>query len=143
MFFRIWIFLYLIFKIETMNLMIIAIAASICTFIAGVIHVSMVPTNNINSTILFLIGGLAQIFWVVPTIKNWGRLWDYIGIAGTAVFVIIWIVTRIPDNPITGRGGRIGDTAIIIEVFQIAFIILLSILSSKRKAKESTKKIIE
>ncbi len=125
-----------------MNLIIIAIAASICTFIAGVIHLTMVPSNNINSTTLFLVGGLAQIFWVVPTIKNWGRTWDYIGIAGTAIFVIIWIVTRIPDNPITGRGGRIGDTAIIIEVFQIAFIILLSILSSKRNPK-STKEIIK
>ncbi len=48
--------------------LIIAIAASICTFIAGVMHISMVPSNNINSTILFLVGGLAQIFWVVPTI---------------------------------------------------------------------------
>ncbi len=30
----------------------------------------------------------------------------------------------------------IEDTAIIIEVFQITFIVLLSILSSKRKTKE-------
>ena len=117
----------------------IAIAASICTFIAGVFHLSMVPSFNTNSTILFLIGGLAQIFWVVPTIRNWGRIWDYVGIAGTAVFVVIWIVTRMPDNPITGRGGRIGETAIIVEVVQIAFIILLAVLSSKRKPKNTNK----
>ena len=117
----------------------IAITASICTFIAGVFHLSMVPSFNTNSTILFLIGGLAQIFWVVPTIRNWGRIWDYVGIAGTAVFVVIWIVTRMPDNPITGRGGRIGETAIIVEVVQIAFIILLAVLSSKRKPKNTNK----
>ncbi len=114
-------------------LLIIAIAASICTFIAGIIHLSMVPTPNINTTFLFLIGGLAQIFWVVPTIRNWGRIWDYIGIAGTLAFIAIWVITRLPDNSITGRAGRIGDTAIILEVFQIAFIVLMIILVSKRK----------
>ncbi len=101
--------------------------------IAGIIHLSMVPTPNINTTFLFLIGGLAQIFWVVPTIRNWGRIWDYIGIAGTLAFIAIWVITRLPDNSITGRAGRIGDTAIILEVFQIAFIVLMIILVSKRK----------
>ncbi len=120
---------------------IIAIAASVCTFSAGVLHLSMVPSFNINSTILFLVGGLAQIFWVVPTMRNWGRTWDYVGIAGTAVFIAIWVVTRLPDNPITGRAGRIGDSAIIIEVLQIAFIVLLAVLISRRGPKE-TKKIM-
>ena len=117
----------------------IAIAASACTFIAGVIHLTMVPSNNINSTMLFLVGGLAQIFWVVPTIRNWGRVWDYIGIAGTLVFIAIWAITRLPDNPISGRAGRIGDTAIIIEIFQIAFVVLMVILISKRKSPKSEK----
>jgi hypothetical protein len=123
------------------NLLIISIAASVCTFFAGVLHLSMVPSFNINSTILFLVGGLAQIFWVVPTIRNWGRTWNYIGIAGTAVFIVIWVITRLPENPITGRAGRIGDSAIIIEVLQIAFIILLAVLIAKRGAKETKKTI--
>ncbi|MDQ4074504.1 MAG: hypothetical protein M3162_09425 [Thermoproteota archaeon] len=113
---------------------IISIIASACTIIAGILHLMMVPAPNTNATILFLVGGLAQIFWVVPTIRNWGRIWDYIGIAGTLVFIVIWIVTRLPDNPITGRAGRIGDTAIIIEIFQIVFVILLAILASKRRS---------
>jgi hypothetical protein len=121
------------------SLLIIAIAASVCTFIAGAIHLTMVPSNNINSTILFLVGGLAQIFWVVPTIRNWGRVWDYIGIAGTLAFIAIWAITRLPDNPISGRAGRIGDTAIIIEIFQIAFVALMVILISKRKSPKSEK----
>ena len=121
------------------SVLIIAIAASACTFIAGVIHLTMVPSNNINSTTLFLVGGLAQVFWVVPTIRNWGRVWDYIGIAGTLAFIAIWAITRLPDNPISGRAGRIGDTAIIIEIFQIAFVVLMVILISKRKSPKSEK----
>ena len=121
------------------SVLIIAIAASVCTFIAGIIHLSMVPSSNINSTILFLVGGLAQVFWVVPTIRNWGRAWDCIGIAGTLAFIAIWVITRMPDNPITGRGGRIGDTAIIIEIFQIAFVVLMLILIYKRKSEKSEK----
>jgi hypothetical protein len=121
------------------SVLIIAIAVSACTFIAGVIHLSMVPSSNINSTILFLVGGLAQMFWVVPTIRNWGRVWDYTGIAGTLAFIALWVITRLPDNPITGRGGRIGDSAIIIEIFQIAFVVLMIILISKRKSPKSEK----
>lgn len=121
------------------SVLIIAIAASTCTFIAGVNHLLMVPSFNINSTILFLVGGLAQVFWVVPTIRNWGRVWDYIGIAGTLAFIAIWVITRLPDNPISGRAGRIGDTAIIIEIFQIAFVVLMIILISKRKSTNRKK----
>ena len=121
------------------SVLIIAIAASACTFIAGILHLTMVPSFNINSTILFLVGGSAQIFWVVPTIRNWGRVWDYIGIAGTLAFIAIWAITRLPDNPITGRAGRIGDSAIVIEIFQIAFVVLMVILISKRKSPKSEK----
>ena len=55
-------------------------------------------------------------------------MWDLVGIVGTATFVAIWVITRIPDNPVTGRGGRIGEPAVIIEALQIAFIILLGII---------------
>lgn len=119
--------------------MIIAIAAAACTVIAGGLHLSMVPSFNINSTILFLVGGLAQLFWAVPTIRRWGKTWDAIGIVGTASFLLIWIITRMPDNPITGRAGRVGDTAIIIEIFQIAFIVLLGILLYKKTSGEIKK----
>lgn len=113
------------------RLFMISIAAAICTAAAGILHLNMVPAQNINSTILFLVGGIAQIFWVIPTIKRWGKTWDLIGIGGTIVFILIWVVTRMPDNPITGRAGRIGETAIITEIFQIVFIVLLGILVYK------------
>ncbi len=85
----------------------------------------MLPAFNDQMTTLFLVGGIAQMFWIIPTVKNWGKVWDYIGIVGTIVFVLIWVITRIPGNPITGRGGMVGDMSIAIEVFQIAFIVLL------------------
>jgi len=116
------------------RLTIIAIVASVFTVIAGIYHLKMVPSNNVNATILFLVGGLSQLFWVIPTIRNWGRIWDYIGIAGTIAFIAIWAITRIPSNPITDRGGPINQTAIIVEVSQIIFVILLAILAYKRRS---------
>ena len=118
------------------KILLISIAAAICTGIAGILHLNMLPTNNTNSTILFLVGGLAQVFWIVPTVRNWGKIWDYIGIAGTFAFVPIWVITRIPENPITGRGGMVGDMAIAIEVFQIAFIVLLGLLVAMKSSKK-------
>jgi hypothetical protein len=121
------------------KLIIISIAAAICTAIAGILHLSMLPAFNTNTTILFLVGGIAQIFWIIPTIKSWGKTWDYIGIAGTMAFVLIWIITRLPDNPITGRAGRIGDLAIVTEIFQIAFIVLLGIMIYKKSNGQKIK----
>jgi len=118
------------------KILLISIAAAICTGIAGILHLNMLPTNNTNSTILFLVGGLAQVFWIVPTVRNWGKICDYIGIAGTFAFVLIWVITRIPENPITGRGGMVGDMAIAVEVFQIAFIVLLGLLVAMKSSKK-------
>lgn len=121
------------------SIIMIAVAASICTAIAGILHLTMLPAPNTNMTILFLVGGIAQIFWIIPTIKRWGKAWDYVGIAGTVAFIIIWLITRMPGNPITGRAGRIGESAIIIEIFQIAFIVLLGILISKKTVSPTSR----
>ncbi|HEX7209101.1 MAG TPA: hypothetical protein VF233_13020 [Nitrososphaeraceae archaeon] len=60
-----------------------------------------------------------------------GRIWYYIGIAGTIILIIMWDMTRIPGNPITGRGGPISEMAIAIEVFQIAYLVLTAIIIAK------------
>jgi hypothetical protein len=94
------------------------------TLVAGILHLSLVANaidRNFNTGILFLIGGLTQVFWVVPTIRGWNRVWYYVGIGGTLMFMLIWVITRFPGNPINGRGGSIGETAIAVEVFQVAF----------------------
>jgi ABC-type xylose transport system permease subunit len=80
---------------------------------------------NPNQGILFIVGGIAQVFWIIPVIRRWGMPWYFVGIGGTLIFIAIYFITRIPDNPITGRGGRISDTGVATEFFQIAFVVLL------------------
>ena len=119
------------------NFTILLYAAAATTLIAGILHLNKVIDTISsgkaigNADILFLGGGIAQVFWVVPIIRQWGRTWYSIGIAGTAVFVLLWVITRIPENPITGRAGPISIEATIIQVFQIAFIILSIIILTK------------
>ena len=71
-------------------------------------------------------------------IKQWGRAWYYIGIAGNAILVILYGVTRVP-NPLTG--GRPAPTegiGIAIMVFQIAYIAITAIiLVRERRIKVS------
>ncbi|MCA9813237.1 MAG: hypothetical protein KC483_10320 [Nitrosarchaeum sp.] len=63
-----------------------------------------------------------------------GPVWYSVGLGGMIVFIMIWVTTRMPDNFITGRGGRISDNGILTEVFQIAFVgIVIAILVLERK----------
>jgi hypothetical protein len=119
-------------------------AAAATTLIAGILHINkFIDTVSSgeqigNPDILFLVGGIAQVFWVVPILRQWGKTWYSIGIAGTVVFMLLWIITRLPENPITGRAGPISGEAIIIQIFQITFIILSGIILVKStKAKNS------
>ncbi len=109
-------------------------AAAGTTAIAGILHLLLVPNIigfNVNTAIFFLVSGIAQIFWVLPMVKRWGKMWYYIGIAGTIILIIMWAITRMPGNPITGRGGPINDMAIAIEVFQIAYVIITAIIIAR------------
>ncbi|HZA62897.1 MAG TPA: hypothetical protein VE573_08510 [Nitrososphaeraceae archaeon] len=109
-------------------------AAAGTTAIAGILHLLLVPNIfgfNVNNAIFFLVSGIAQIFWVLPMVKRWGKMWYYIGIAGTIILIIMWAITRMPGNPITGRGGPISDMAIAIEVFQIAYVIITAIIIAR------------
>ena len=118
--------------------------AAATTAIAGILHVSLVPdiiVRNLNSGVFFLISGIAQIFWVIPMLKRWGRTWYYIGIAGTIILIIMWVMTRIPGNPITGRGGPISEMAVAIEVFQVAYIIITAIIIAKESRSSISKTI--
>jgi hypothetical protein len=111
--------------------------AAIATGIAGILHLMLVPNamnSNINNAILFLVAGILQIFWILPMIRRWGWIWYAIGIAGTVVLIGIWVITRIPDNPITGRGGPISQMAIAVEVFQIAFVAIAAIILAKERS---------
>jgi hypothetical protein len=114
-------------------------AAAATTAIAGILHLiqaSNVLGFSLNFFIFFIVAGIAQLFWVVPMIRKWGRVWYYVGIGGTIVLIALYAITRMPGNPITGRGGPISPMALAIEVFQVAFIglsIAIIVYEVKRK----------
>ena len=114
-------------------------AAAATTAIAGILHLILASNSlgfNLNFGIFFIVAGIAQLFWVVPIIRRWGMPWYYVGIGGTIVLIILFVITRMPDNPITGRAGPINPMAIAIEVLQAAFIgltVAIIVYESKRK----------
>lgn len=114
--------------------------AAATTAIAGILHLiqgSNVLGFNLNFGIFFIVSGLAQLFWVLPIIRRWGLPWYYVGIGGTIVLIILFVITRMPDNPITGRGGPLSPMAIAIEVLQVAFIgLTVAIIVYERKRKQ-------
>ena len=122
------------------------IAAAVTTAIAGMLHLMNGPNSlnfNVNQGILFIVGGIAQVFWIIPMIRRWGIPWYAIGIAGTIVFMALWIITRMPDNPITGRAGPAGNPiAITIEVFQAAFIgLAIAIIIYEHRKKKGQQEV--
>src|SRR5579864_4296828 len=107
-------------------------AAAAATVISGILHILLVPnsmSDEQDQGILFLVGGILQVFWALPVIKGWNKIWYYVGIVGTAVLVILWFVTHIHGIS-TGRGLR-GMT-LPLEIAQLAFIGLSIALLKKR-----------
>jgi hypothetical protein len=121
-----------------MNRTIIALVygAAASTLIAGVLHLALVPMffNQMTpDVILFFIGsGVAQLLWIIPTFKRWIFPWYYIGIGGTIVLILMWIIA------IPGSGYPIGGMDVAIEVSQIAFVIL-SVIVIKKNREELSK----
>ncbi|HEY7078464.1 MAG TPA: hypothetical protein VH500_02110 [Nitrososphaeraceae archaeon] len=118
-------------------------AAAGCTLIAGILHLSLASNvigQNLPTGIFFLVAGIAQIFWTLPIVRTWGKVWNYIGIAGTIALIIIWVITRYPDNPISGRAFSVNSIGIAIEFFQIAFIVLCSFIIARGPRKPVNKK---
>jgi hypothetical protein len=115
-------------------------AAAATTAIAGILHLIQASNSlgfNLNFGIFFIVAGIAQLFWVVPIIRRWGMPWYYVGIGGTIVLIILFTITRLPNNPITGRGGPISPIALAIEVFQVAFIgLTVAIIVYEKKRKK-------
>jgi hypothetical protein len=107
--------------------------AAASTAIAGILHLALVPmyfyVMSIDVTVFFIVSGLAQLFWVIPIIKRWNKLWYYIGIGGTTVLIIMWIVA------VPGSGYPVDGLQIVTEVFQIIFIITCSFIISKGRIK--------
>ena len=130
-------------KINTMNLSLsnlkyYFIAAAVATAIAGIVHLYMPIAhpqmlNNIPIATFFLGSGIAQLFWVIPMIRRWGKIWYYIGIAGNIAFILLYLITRFPGNPINGRGGDADIIDLTCEFAQVAYIIITSIIIAKER----------
>ena len=92
------------------KILIFSFVTAATTVIAGMYHLQMAPgslSHNLGEGILFLVGGMLQVFWAVPVIKRWGKIWQIIGIAGTVVFIILWLSDRLHLLP-EGGGGPSG-----------------------------------
>lgn len=144
------------------KILIFSFVTAATTVIAGILHLQMAPgslSHNLGEGILFLVGGLLQIFWAVPVIKRWGKIWQIIGIAGTVIFIVLWLSDRLhlfPEGgPSSGHlpprefqrgnmaggefprgsaprglGLEIGGMLVPpIEMFQVAFVGLYAILA--------------
>jgi peptidoglycan/LPS O-acetylase OafA/YrhL len=101
-----------------------AAAAAAATAIAGILHLisfSNLIGRNPTTGIFFLVAGMAQLFWTIPMVRKWGRIWYYIGIAGTIVLIILYFITRVP-NPITTRALPINSMGMVIEIFQFIYV---------------------
>jgi hypothetical protein len=99
-------------------------AAGAATAIAGILHLvtfSNLIGRNPTTGIFFFVSGIAQLFWTIPMVRRWGKIWYYIGIAGTIVLIIMFFITRVP-NPITTRALPINSMGILIEIFQFIYV---------------------
>jgi hypothetical protein len=120
-----------------LNKTILYFGAAFCTGIAGILHLVLVP-NSINAGIeyaaFFLISGAAQLFWVIPMIKRWGRIWYIIGIAGTAIMVGLtgYTLANIAADPQSAPPG-VTELAVAIEIFQISYVIIMGIIIAKSR----------
>jgi hypothetical protein len=112
-------------------------AAATAIAIAGILHiiVGIEPEHIEHSTlvIFFLVSGIAQISWALPTVKLWTRTWHYTGIAGTIVLIILWSLTRLP-NPITGGEAEpIDEIGITVQMLQASYIALIATAIIRQK----------
>jgi uncharacterized membrane protein YuzA (DUF378 family) len=114
--------------------------AAACTFIAGILHLALVPMYfdkmPTNVTIFFIIAGLAQLFWIIPVIKRWSNIWYYVGIGGTVILIILWIIA------VPARGLTVSELEVVIEFFQVVFIILCLIIVKDKTATRLSQKYL-
>jgi hypothetical protein len=101
----------------------------LCTFLAGVLHILLIPLFftllTIDVIIFFIVSGLAQMFWVIPVIRKWSKFWYYVGIGGIIVLIIMYVIA------VPGSGYPVNELGASIVLFQSAFIILYSIMMIK------------
>ena len=119
------------------NRTILYLGAAACTGIAGILQLLLVPSSimaGIQYTTFFLISGLLQLFWVLPMVRRWGRIWNIVGLAGTGVLVGLtgYVIIESVRNPQLTPPGVL-EMAIAIEIFQISYVIITAIIIVTKK----------
>jgi hypothetical protein len=108
--------------------------AAASTFMAGVLHLAIIPMfftlMPINVTIFFLVSGVSQLFWVIPVLNGWNKLWYYVGIGGTMTLIALFVIA------VPARGLPVNELEVTIEFIQIVFIICSIMI-----VKDSTTKL--
>ena len=135
----------------------LTVLAAATTLLAGILHLMMVgtffkPPNFplellAGSNILFIVSGVAQIFWAVPMFLRWNIRWYYAGLVGTAALVILLAASRIP-NPMTGQALQNNSIGYLTEIVQIVYIIITGIITGiiivkQRKRIKRSNSILE
>lgn len=123
-------------------------AAAGAIAIAGILHLIDLAVDpdhleNMNTMTFFIVTGVAQIFWVIPTARRWGKPWYYIGIVGNVALIVLWALTRLSANPITeaGEAEPITGIGIAVQIAQAAYIglVISAIVIQKRMMRISQK----
>jgi hypothetical protein len=113
--------------------------ASATTGTAGILHLiiaSNIFSRNLNLGTFFVISGIAQLFWVFPMLKQWGRLWYFIGIGGTIVLMVLYAITRVP-NPITGgRALSINEIGVATMVLEAGYLGITALIIYQKKIEK-------
>jgi hypothetical protein len=128
--------------LKTENRILLYVAGA-ATLIGGILHLMMIgpsmkPSNFPMELLpytdgLFIIAGIAQIFWTLPMIKNWNIRWYYIGIVGTIALTALLILTRVP-NQITGAALQDkSPMALLTELSQLLYIGITAIIITREK----------
>ena len=58
----------------------------------------------------------------------------YIGIAGNIAFIVLYVITRFPGNPVNGRGGDVDVIDMICELAQVAYIAITAVILAKERS---------
>jgi hypothetical protein len=121
------------FQNQTLINRVLFYIAAASTFIAGVLHLAIIPMffmlMPMNVTIFFLVSGAAQVFWVIPVLKRWNNFWYYVGIGGTVILIALFVIA------VPGRGLQVSELEVTIELIQIVFIICSIIIVKYRTTK--------
>jgi heme/copper-type cytochrome/quinol oxidase subunit 1 len=105
-------------------------AGAAATVLVGILHLTLVPFfigYGSNTSLFFVATGIAQLFWAVPLVKQWGRLWYFIGIGGTVVLILFWNILNAPLS-IRGLAAPYDIISIAVEVLQVVFIAIAAVI---------------